>query len=116
VVSFLGLKFVQTFVILVLLETAEKTIYKNVDTPQNKFLMLIGFDCIERKCHFVPTSRARRKPPVVEKVPMVASSFGGSAERGIKFKPLLVYYLENTRTLKLYTCTKTRLIVVWPYS
>lgn len=77
--------------------------------------MLIGFGYIKRKCHFVPTSRAVRKTPVVEKVPMIASSlFCGNTERDIKFEPLLVYHLENTWALK--PCTKTKLIVVWRYS
>lgn len=42
--------------------------------------MLIGYVCVERKCHFVPTSQPRRKSPVVEKVLMIASSFPLVAE------------------------------------
>ena len=37
--------------------------------------------------------------------------FGGNASRDMKLKPLLVYYLENPRSLK--NITKGSLPVVW---
>jgi hypothetical protein len=46
-----------------------------VDTLRNKFSMPMGFDCIERKYCFIPTSRGKGKPPLVDRLPMFILSF-----------------------------------------